>query len=510
MIKRALTKREFERKAGELIQKMKAIATPFEDTSEEAKKERIERARHDKLFFMRMYLPHYFSLPFAKFHEDFVELSEVKNEPTFLAVFREAGKSSFWCTGIPLHDICFQKRHFILIISDTEELASDFIGLGVKLEIEENERIKQDFGDLRGELLWEKNDLITKNRIRVKARGSGQRIRGLRNMQYRPDRVIVDDLENDINVRNLRLVKEKIKWLKTAVLGSLAKDYSFTMIGNLISKKCVLAQFINEKDEYGNASYISRVINVYDEDMKPAWPEAWGRDRIESLRKVIGSVAFSQEMMNNPISEEGLFREEWLRYYHARETAGKNLLVVSAIDPSMKSGELNDFKAMLTVGLDRTTGIMYILDAFIRRCSPDQLVHIAYNRYEEFHPLQILCEENALGEFLYVPFNMLAREKGFHLPLVPVIHRLPKEARIQRLSPFMERGLLMFQKGQSDQELLIEQLLYFGNSGVKDDGPDALETAISGLEKIAVSMQFEYETRRRRITINRGLREWLS
>ena len=42
----------------------------------------------------------------------------------------------------------------------------------------------------------------------------------------------------------------------------------------------------------------------------------------------------------------------------------------------------------------------------------------------------------------------------------------------------MERGKIRFIRGHSDQELLVEQLLYFPSRTLHDDGPDALEGAV--------------------------------
>ena len=55
--------------------------------------------------------------------------------------------------------------------------------------------------------------------------------------------------------------------------------------------------------------------------------------------------------------------------------------------------------------------------------------------------------------------------------------------RVGRLSPYVERGLVRFQKGHSDQDLLVEQLIYFPSTTVNDDGPDALEGAVDLAEK---------------------------
>ena len=46
------------------------------------------------------------------------------------------------------------------------------------------------------------------------------------------------------------------------------------------------------------------------------------------------------------------------------------------------------------------------------------------------------------------------------------------------LSPLLERGKIRFIRGHSDQELLVEQLLFFPSRTLHDDGPDALEGAV--------------------------------
>ena len=71
----------------------------------------------------------------------------------------------------------------------------------------------------------------------------------MRNRQFRVDRIIIDDLENDKNVKNPRLIKEAIDWILEAVINTLAEGGSMTMIGTLLSKKSVLAQMIGMKEE---------------------------------------------------------------------------------------------------------------------------------------------------------------------------------------------------------------------------------------------------------------------
>lgn len=499
MLTKKFSKREYALRAREIIARMQQETTPFKDCSEKAKKERIERARKDRLWFFETYFPHYFNKPFGEFHREWNTLADVQDEPVFIAAPREHTKSTFFTLGVPVHDICAGKRHFILIISDTEDLAADFSQF-IQLELEENERIKQDFGDLTNLGNWESKDFITKNGIRVKARGRGQRVRGLRNRQYRVDRIVIDDLENDKNVKNPRLIKEGIDWLLEAVINTLAEGGSMTMIGTLLSKKSVLAQMIAMKEETSGADshspgqenprFISRLYKALGDDGKPLWPGGWTKERLMQRKKLIGSIRFNKEYQNDPKDDEGLFREEWIRYYHPDEIIGKPLRKYTAIDPSMESGASNDYKAIITIGMD-PDGIIYVLDAFIRRCSVDTMARVGYSRYEEYNPLVMSMEENALGEFANSPFKLASIDKKYQLPLKGIKHSISKEARIGRLSPFVERGLIRFRKGHSDQDLMVEQLIYFPTPTVNDDGPDALEGAVSMAER-GVYQKMEY------------------
>ena len=498
-MKKRISTREFERRKEEILARMRLDAKPFEDDSEKAKAKRKERSRRDVIYFLQTYLPHYFDKEFAQFHKEWIALSQVEEEPVFIAAPREHGKSAILSLGVPMHDICFEIKHLVVIVSDTEDLASDFVAF-IRLELEENERIKQDFGQLKGtSWRWGDYDLLTSNGVRVKARGRGQRIRGLRNRQYRPDRLVIDDLENDKNVRNPRLVKETIKWLLTAVLGSLAENYSLLMVGNIINKKSVLAQMIEAEDEDGKPKFISRVYKAIQDNGQPLWPDVWPLHRLEKRKRQQGSVFFNQEMMNDPKDEEGAFREGWIIYYHFNILTGKELFKVTFIDPSVGQGETNDYKAIITIGYEPDTALYHCLDAFIRRCSIDQMIRASYNRYEEFKPIFVGLETNGFQRLLLRDFDHEAKTRGYHLPIRQVNQITAKETRVLRLSPLTERGIVRFQKGQGDQGLLIEQLIYFPSSTVNDDGPDALEGAISLCEVSSQKMEYHGVQRRKMV-----------
>ena len=149
-----------------------------------------------------------------------------------VAAPREFAKTTVCTFGYVLHQICFRRRHFILIGSDTEDLASDLTGY-LYLELLYNERLHQDFGELaKGNKPV--NDFVTLNDIRIKARGRGQRLRGLKHKQWRPDLVILDDLENDTNVRNPEIVQSILDWVKSAVYPAVDARGTLMIIGTIL------------------------------------------------------------------------------------------------------------------------------------------------------------------------------------------------------------------------------------------------------------------------------------
>lgn len=479
-----LTEYRFDQWAEDLKRWISESVSPFENDTPSKQAARKQRAQHDLLYFCETYLPHYYSVEFGDFHHEWEELTTIRNESVFVAAPREHAKSTFFTFGVPIRNICFLLRRFQLIISDTNDQATGFT-LPIRAELEENPRIRHDFGDLTGPI-WKKNDFTTSSGVRVLARGRGEKVRGLKNRQYRPDFAVVDDFENDENVENPTLVTKGIRWLKRAVIGSMGEGYTFLMVGNLFHPKSVLAQFIAEKDEEGRPLYVSRIYDCWIDfgkpDQRPLWPALWPPERLEKKRRQMGTVDFNAEMRNLTGAADSPFREEWIVYYEPEEIQGKTLVTAQATDPSAKQGENNDYRATVSAGLDRRNMIFYVLHASIRKCSIGEMFKAAYEQHDEYHGLAGI-EENMLKDFLHDAIHNYAKEAGKYLPWLPIHHSENKEARIVgTLSYLVEYGKLRFRKGHSDQDLLVEQLIYILNKNVHDDGPDALEMAVSILQ----------------------------
>ncbi len=477
-LKKKLTKREFRQRADEILMRLSMEVVPFWEDSPERREARLSRAAADPLYFCRTYLPHYFSQAPASFHYELVKLLEERGEvvtPIAAAAPREFAKSTVCSFGYVLHQICFGKRQFIIIGSDTEDLASDLTGY-VYLELLYNERLHQDFGELvRPNKAVD--DFVTRNDVRVKARGRGQRLRGLKHKQWRPDLVILDDLENDVNVRNPDIVQQILDWVQSAVYPAIEAKGTLMVIGTILRQRSALHLMLTSPEE-PYCHFHRRLYRALNEGGTSLWEARHPAAKLHQQKQLMGSVAFNREKMNEPAPEGGLFEERWIHYYHPDSLKDKEFAVVGFFDPSLESGGSADYKAVVTVGWSSQEMVFYVLDAFIQKTTLEQTLRAIFNRHKERPYLVFGVEDNLFQRLLLKEFDILGKELGLLMPVKGVTQRLAKETRVASLAPLLERGKIRFIRGHSDQELLIEQMLYFPSRTLHDDGPDALEGAI--------------------------------
>ncbi len=487
ILKKKLTKTEFRQRADNILMRLSLEVTPFWQDSEARQEERRQKAAADPLYFCRTYLPHYFSYAPAPFHYELVGMmARQEGEaaiPTVVAAPREFAKTTVCTFGYVLHQICFKQRHFILIGSDSEDLASDLTGY-IYLELLYNERLHQDFGEL-ARPNRAVNDFVTLNDIRVKARGRGQRLRGLKHKQWRPDLIILDDLENDVNVRNPEIVASILDWVKSAVYPALDANGNLMIIGTILRWQSALHLMLTSGEE-PYCCFKRRIYRGLCDDGSSLWEARHPVARLHRQKQMMGTMAFNREKMNEPAPEQGLFQEDWIRYYHPDSLKDRELTVVGFFDPSLETGAGSDYKALVTVGWDRREMVFYVMDAFIQKITLEQTLAAIFNRHREYGYQVLGVEDNLFQRLLLKEFDRLGRERGQLLPVKGVTHRIAKETRVAGLSPLLERAKIRFIRGHSDQELLVEQLLYFPSRNMHDDGPDALAGAIRLAQELPV------------------------
>jgi predicted phage terminase large subunit-like protein len=275
------------------------------------------------------------------------------------------------------------------------------------------------------------------------------------------------------------------------------------MTGTILARISVLGlliKHINDRAEefvqkYGVRNMRAAVHSIITPEGLPLWPENFSLEEIGRIRDTVGSVIFASEYMNSPI-DDGVIKEEWIRYVEPEALAGRPLAYFSGSDPSARHGENNDYKATIVVARDQESKLLTVAHAWIRRASIGEMDQEFINRYREFKMLAGGFETNGFQMVVKEDLEKRCQAEGLYPPIVSVEHRTDKLLRMGRLGPLIERGVLRFIKGHSDQDLLVEQLLALGGNE-KDDGPDGLEMAVAMAERGTAEFKYHPAHRRR-------------
>jgi predicted phage terminase large subunit-like protein len=139
-----------------------------------------------------------------------------------------------------------------------------------------------------------------------------------------------------------------------------------------------------------------------------------------------------------------------------------------------------DFAAIVVVGQDKA-GYMYALDCFVAKAPPSVQVAEAFRLHERWGFKALYVEANGFQEALVEMYQDWQRRRfgNLILPVKGEHQSENKTLRIASLEPYVTNGTLRFNRALDSR--LIEQLKYFPTT--HDDGPDALQGAVSKLQK---------------------------
>ena len=495
----------------------------------------------DMEFFGRAYFPHYFSRPSPEFHRELdaiwqqgvlkgrypltaAEIKTISRLPGVrraVAAPRGHAKSTNLTFKGTMHSTLYGYKHYPIIISDSSEQAEGFLD-NIRVEFEENTAILEDFGPLAGSV-WRSNVLVTKTNIKIEAIGSGKKIRGRKHRNWRPDLIILDDVENDENVRTPEQRSKLKNWFDKAVSKS-GDDYTdIVYIGTLLHYDSLLAktltnpayrsikykaviQFSQADDLWQQWESIFTDLSNDDreadalaffqahkaamlEGTQVLWEEKLSYYDLMVMRVSEGEASFNSEEQNEPINpDDCLFMEEWFEYYNEAEINFRDPVFdfFGFIDPSLGKTKRSDFSAIVTLAKHRSSGYMYVVDADIERRHPDRIIAdvLAKERWLRAsfgHGYRKLgAETNQFQWFLKEELAKASAKAGLYLPIEEVQQTSDKVMRIQTLQPDVKNKYIKFNRRH---KRLLEQLTQFP-MGAHDDGPDALEGARSIAKRV--------------------------
>ena len=132
----------------------------------------------------------------------------------------------------------------------------------------------------------------------------------------------------------------------------------------------------------------------------------------------------------------------------------------------------NGFEALNS--LTSTRPDIIFIDAVIKPMTKKQAVAWHYTFQSLYNAVEHWFESVAFSAWMQTDFDIEAKNRGFTLNVRPYKQkRIHKDIRVETLSGPAERLKLFFCVENNNVPKLIEQFLFYGNSGVPKDGPDA-------------------------------------
>lgn len=437
------------------------------------------------LTWARHYLPHYFSEAPAAFHRELLSLLE-NASVRLLALVAPRGHAKSTCAALayPLWAVCERKRRNIAIITHESSLATQFVR-DIRDELESNERILADYGDLcrapatagktrlkRGR--WAADKFTTATDITVQAKGCGASFRGVRVGPHRPDLIICDDIEKDQQVASEEGRRKLEHWMRRVVMPALDPNGQLVVLGSLIHYDSLLAN-LRDPQRWPRWSYrVYRALEApADADGRPRlqslWPARWPVERLMLEKERVGTRAFEQEYQANPIDDSiRVFREEWLRPYDARELVEERLITLMAVDPATGAAG-GDYFAIWIGSVDPSDGVIYTREITLERIGIVEQVRRIIAAFERWRPVRIGIETVAYQVALKDVLEDYSRRNGLYMPMVGIRAIANKRARIEALAPFFENRVFRMPGGLSQD--VEAQFLQFPKAR-HDDGPD--------------------------------------
>ncbi len=403
--------------------------------------------------------------------------------------------------------------HYILPISDTYTQAKDQVD-NIRQELEGNALLRWVYGDLSTDWHWTSGAFTTSNDVRVLARGSNMKVRGLKYKHWRPDYVSIDDLENDEAVMKQERREKLMNWFKRAVLPAMSPDGKVALVGTVLHDDSLLNNALKGEKGFGGWRRNKFAALNLDEAGREysLWPSRFPVDTLKRMRddptyeRYLGPIAFSQEMQNEAVDETSrVIKREWifgsderpLTYsLTAKEAAwaashppdSKSWVetelkqIILAIDPAISEKTTADYFALVVIGVD-AQGEIWVLDVFRDRIGEiDRQIDISIDYALRWKPDRMKVESVAYQAGLARAIRRRAAERGTHLPVFEVKPDKDKFRRAVIHSANFAGGLVHLRTDHPLFEALVKEILDFP-VGEHDDMFDGYMHAAEDLVK---------------------------
>ena len=419
-------------------------------------------------WFFVTYFTHYITCPTAPFQKEIFNL--LQNDgilKVVITAFRGSAKSTIATLAYPIWAMLGRPaKKYTLVVSQTQDLSKQIL-TNIKQELSSNELLIRDFGpftEVADE--WRSNSfVIPQHNARISAISQSESIRGLRHYQYRPDLIVIDDVE-DLESVKTREGRDKLwNWFTGEAMPIGDMNTKIVIVGNLLHEDSLMMR-LKESINSGKMDGVYREYPLLDKNDNIAWPGKYpSMMHIETKRRqVADESAWYREYLLKFISDANrIVQRDWPKFYDELPDLRNYWLLGIGVDLAISQKDTADFTGLvpfIVTGYGDDLKI-YILPYIVnkRLNFPDTMLEIkrvCNLLNQDFKRVPTAYIENVNYQISLVQQLTLEKVMAEAVP----ISGMNKQTRLEMATPYIRQGKVLFPR--QGAENLISQIVNFG------------------------------------------------
>ena len=214
------------------------------------------------------------------------------------------------------------------------------------------------------------------------------------------------------------------------------------------------------------------------EEGDPLWKESYPIERLEEIKKTIGTREWSSLYAQKPSVEEGNIIKRWWWKTWTREQPPEMDYILQSWDTAYTVTETSDYSACTTWGVFSGEGgyNLFLIDSFREKLTFPELKNQAVHLYNEHQPDLVLVEAKASG------WSLVQELMRTGIPITPFNpKKMDKLARVHSVAPLFEGGRIWAPDTDESADVM-NQFAMFPNTK-HDDLVDSTTQALLRLRK---------------------------
>ena len=436
--------------------------------------------------------------PTAPFHRDAWELYTTEEVQAAVAAPRNHAKSTALTQAYGLAVAMYREQDYIVIVSNTLELATGHLG-DISEIIASNDDLRRDF---QIDCLEVDNteDIVVRfkdgHRCRFVAKGSGQKMRGMKWDNKRPGLILCDDLEDDDQTENMDSRRAFRKWFNRQLVPCLRRGGNIRMHGTILHDDSLLARHMKNNSW---ATLFFKAHESFDDLRNILWPEQFSEPELRRIRQTFidegDAAGYSQEYLNTPgdnsegyLLKENFIEMEDLDYRREKKIYAGADFAVSKKDKANRTS--------FTVMGQCLNNNRHFVDQYKGRWSTDEWIDVMFDIQDKWDPLIFFVEDGVIWKAIQGTIYKEMTKRNKWINIVAIYPTRDKKTRGRPFQKLMRAGACRFDKKASwYPEFEYELLSFTGNSDAAlDDQFDSAAIVVKGSETMAENDEDDFKT----------------